>query len=134
MIQKKITQKSYTWNDIEIMIKSIINKIKQESLQFDFIVGIPRGGLIMGVMLSHQLNIPYMEFTDFINKPFGYGRILLVDEVAGRGTTLKRNLRFFDNLKTTMFTFNYKQQSVIKPYYYCEEVPNDVWIVYPWEN
>ena len=126
--------KTYSWEDINNMTNKIVEYVNKNNLQFEFVIGVPKGGLILGVMLSHRLNVPYMELSDFLNKPFSRMKILLVDEIVDRGNTMKRYLRYFDQLNTTIITLHYKSHSSIKPDYYVEEVPNDVWCVYPWES
>jgi len=130
---KQIKTKRYSWGDFTSQIQEIVDDIKSKKLKFDFVIGIPRGGSIMGVVLSHKLDIPYMELSDFTSKPFSYSNILLVDEIADTGETLKRRLRFFSRPKTTIITLNYKNQSTIIPDYYVEKVDNEDWVIYPWE-
>ena len=43
-----------SWNDIDEMVENLYQKLKEENI--DKVVGISRGGLIPGVMLSHKLN------------------------------------------------------------------------------
>ena len=48
----------YTWKEqVEDTLK-ICNKIEKDNFTPDVIVGVSRGGLIPGVMMSHKLGIP----------------------------------------------------------------------------
>ena len=54
-----MTKEYITWNKIEKAIDVIDEKIPKElKNQVRGIYGIPRGGLIPAVMLSHRLKIP----------------------------------------------------------------------------
>lgn len=133
MVQRKLKKELYSWNDFEDMVEQITHHIKDGGLEFDFIVGIPRGGLVLGVALSCRLNIPFMELNEFIAKPFNNAKILLVDDIAANGRAIKDKLRHFDRLDTTMFTLLYKEQSIIKPHYFIKQVGDDIRCVFPWE-
>ncbi len=43
-----------SWDDVDEMVEDLYHKLKDENI--DKVVGISRGGLIPGVMLSHKLN------------------------------------------------------------------------------
>ena len=45
-----------TWEDVEVGVQKIISKLPE----VDYVVGIPRGGLILAVMISHRLGIKHM--------------------------------------------------------------------------
>jgi len=84
------------------------------------IFGIPRGGLIIAVKLSHLLGVPLT-----LIQPLKDNNCLVVDDVADTGATLEK----FKNYKTA--TLHYKPWSSVKPTYYVEETTD--WIIYPWE-
>ena len=45
-----------SWDDVETSIERIVNEINEKELPIDSIYGIPRGGLIPAVILSHKLD------------------------------------------------------------------------------
>jgi len=53
--------------------------------------------------------------------------ILVVDDLVDTGKTIK------GLLQDTAVIF-YKPRSIVKPTFYVTEVPNDEWIVFPWEH
>jgi len=117
----------YEWVDIEIAVSNLCNKLKDES--FEAIYGIPRGGLIIAVMMSHKLDIPLItSLTNMSDKKF-----LVVDDIADTGKTLEKwkNLEVCNNAKFA--TIDYHEQSVVEPDYWINE-KGDKWIVYPWER
>ena len=49
----------YTWDEQLSDTDDICDQIEKDKFLPDVIVGISRGGLIPGVMISHKLNIPF---------------------------------------------------------------------------
>ncbi len=115
-----------SWEDIENDINILCNKIKER--KFQFITGLPRGGLIPAVLISHKLDITYKSLN--LSKAIEEGKYLLIDDIADSGETLI-DKKYKGYIKATL---HYKKHSLIKPDYYAREIPNDMWLVYPWEN
>jgi uncharacterized protein len=115
-----------SWEDIENDINILCNKIKER--KFQFITGLPRGGLIPAVLISHKLDITYKSLN--LSKAIEEDKYLLIDDIADSGETLI-DKKYKGYIKATL---HYKKHSLIKPDYYAREIPNDMWLVYPWEN
>ena len=122
-----MTQKVFmSWNWVDLQIEVLANKIGSNS-KFTVVTGIPRGGLIPAVMLSHKLGIKYMPYREAIKalKP-----VLVVDDIADTGYTLTElGTRGFS---TATLCFRYSTQYT--PEYYGEEITDDRWLVFPWEE
>ena len=73
------------WNDVGISIHSIANQIKANNKGYDSIYGVPRGGLIPAVMLSHRLGLPLATRS---RAKSGEGNVLVVDDIADTGRTV----------------------------------------------
>jgi len=115
------------WNKIFITPNQFQNDIIALSKlipenEFKNIYGIPRGGSIVEVYLSHfcKLNVTSKQSIAFLET-------LIVDDIADTGLTLTS----YKNFKIA--TVYYKPRSKIKPDYYVREVNNSDWIVFPWE-
>jgi len=122
-----MTEKVFmSWNWVDLQIEVLANKIGSNS-KFTVVTGIPRGGLIPAVMLSHKLGIKYMPYREAIKalKP-----VLVVDDIADTGYTLTElGSRGFS---TATLCFRYSTQYT--PQYYGEEITDDRWLVFPWEE
>lgn len=122
-----MTEKVFmSWNWVDLQIEVLANKIGSNS-KFTVVTGIPRGGLIPAVMLSHKLGIKYMPYREAIKalKP-----VLVVDDIADTGYTLTElGSRGFS---TATLCFRYSTQYT--PQYYGEEITNNRWLVFPWEE
>lgn len=116
----KVGHKVYlSWDDINILVEDLCNTIASSGAHITSITGIKRGGLIPAVMISHKLNIPYV---DRINKD-----TLVVDDICDTGETLKKSIALYTA------TLHYKPTAGFTPDFYAKEVGSD-WIVYPWER
>ena len=114
-----------SWQNVEEYIKKVSEKYCD--MEISGVYGIPRGGLILAVLISHKLNIPLLLApTD---------NCIIVDDICDSGESL---LHFYKNSSgnkankyhiTTMF---YKENKLVKPEFYMYE-KEDKWIVYPWE-
>ena len=89
-----------TWEDIDILVYKLYKKLKDENI--DKVVGISRGGLIPGIMLSHYLDAGFEplewqtrdgEFQDKI-KANGFNKNLkgtiFVDDICDSALTIKQ--------------------------------------------
>lgn len=119
------------WTQLETQVHLLCNKITEHVGPSDYykgVYGIPRGGLIIAVMISHRLNIPYVDRLQTL-----YGeRFLVVDDIADTGHTLQQmQAEVFKN--ADFATIHYNKESVVQPKYWVSE-KSDRWIVYPWES
>ena len=119
------------WGQLEESVSKLVSNIKE----VDYVVGIPRGGLIIAVMISHRLGIKHMtidhlekleEFDLDIDKK----RILIVDDISDSGQTLKR----YKKEGYTTATLDVRDTTVTVPDFYSNWIENADWIVYPWER
>jgi hypoxanthine phosphoribosyltransferase len=76
---------SWKWVDDQI------NKIgdKLEGLNLEFVAGIPRGGLIPAVMMSHAFGIKYISYSSAKMLPGDLRKkTLVVDDISDTGVTI----------------------------------------------
>jgi len=110
-----------TWDYIETAIDDIASQIKSSKLDIQHIYGMPRGGLIPAVMLSHKLDIPLLKVGMVLNN-----KVLIIDDICDSGLTLHKY-----NLPTA--TIHTKETASVQPTFHYEMIDKD-WIVYPWER
>src|SRR3989338_122374 len=114
----------YTWKQFESDCNKLAGLIKKSSWKFDSLYGIPRGGLVLAVRLSHKLGLPLI----MNNANVGKGT-LIVDDIADSGDTMIEFLRKKRYVTATLF---YSPSSKYTPTYFCREKTN--WVVFPWEE
>ena len=128
-----VVKKSFiSWDEFNDNVEKLVSKIKD----VDYIVGIPRGGLILAVTLSHKLDLKHMtvdhleklEDLNFLN--YDRKKILIVDDISDSGQTLK----YYKKAGYTTATLDVRSTTITKPDYYVNWIDNADWIVYPWEK
>ncbi len=108
-----------SWQDFDRAVEQMA--MICDGLSISAICGIPRGGLVLAVALSHRLELP------LLHKP--QPGCLLVDDVFETGRTLTP---FRDLEGATLLVWISKAQPL---WWQAVEVdPSPEWIVFPWEN
>ena len=85
----------------------------------DSVMGLPRGGLIPAVLISHQLGLPFVLHPG--------KNTIVVDDINDTGHTLSKAPGAY------WAVLHNKPTSKFKDCIYAKEV-GDQWIVYPWER
>ena len=116
-----------SWELIDECVTDIAFHLKDTGKDFKGVYGIPRGGVILAVLLSHKLDLPYVE------NPYDYqlDDFIVIDDIADTGETLKFYEETFE--KSYIVTIHEHEQSIVKPEYSVIN-KGDKWIVYPWET
>jgi hypoxanthine phosphoribosyltransferase len=109
-----------TWEMFHYAIIKLGEKIKSHK-DFKNIYGIPRGGLVVAVALSHYLNIPLIIHEEDITID-----TLIVDDISDTGNTLSR---YPNNILATIYITNHTK---VIPNHYVFTRKSD-WVTYPWE-
>lgn len=109
------------WNMIEEAVSKLADWARFNG-PFSSVFGVPRGGLIPAVMLSHKLNIPLLLSKQDITP-----QTLVVDDISDTGATLAE----FKKQKKATIYFHAKTQT--KPDTAVYE-KTDKWIKFAWEE
>jgi len=117
-----MTNLYYTWQEFEKDSNYLVKEIKATGLQFDGIYALPRGGLILGVYLSHHLELPLL-LSPTRNS-------LIVDDISNNGDSL---LHFINKGKLIATLFSTEWTKVVPNLYVHLKEHKEDWIVYPWE-
>ncbi len=110
-----------SWDDINILVDSLCNKIRFDQPNIDSIHGIPRGGLIPAVMVSHKLDLPYVNAVG--------PNTLVIDDICDSGVTLEKA----PGVYTAVLHFK-PHTSCFQPNLWANLHEGDEWLYYPWEN
>jgi len=120
-----ITSKIYvSWSEVEILVDNLCREIKENIPWVESIKGLPRGGLIPAVMVSHQLDLPLLTNIQPRNE-----NTVIIDDIADSGKTLEE----YKGWDTAVLHYKPHTSSVI-PTVYAEAFASDAWLVYPWER
>jgi len=142
-----------SWDFTYQLLIELAEKIRKSNYRPDLILGISRGGWPPARVISDFLenpniaNIKVEFYTDIskmskepiitqtISTPVEGKSILLVDDVADTGKTLKLvyNKLIENNAKDIkVATLYYKPKSVFKPDFFMMDTK--AWVVFPWER
>jgi len=128
-VEKRV-KKFITAQYIKVLTTKLSKRIQKSKKQYNSIFGVPRGGLVVAVYLSHRLNLPIVDKTG-INE-----HTLIVDDICDSGSTLyeiTKGLEIGKNLiLDTACLFFREQKSKFKPTYWVAQAKKD-WIVFPYE-
>ena len=119
-----MTKRYISWEEVETLVNILHDNILESGEDFDIIKGLPRGGLIPAVMLSHKLGISYASQVSLYQR----NALLVVDDICDSGKTL-------NTIQSPTAVLHYKPHtSIVEPTFYACKFESDDWIVYPWEN
>ena len=110
--------KYITLSDLSETIRKNIWKIPRD---IDFIIGIPRSGMIVASIISDYLNVPLVDINSFLsgNRPSGGGRlqyfyrnhrmtnkVLVIDDTVYSGTTMNNIKNTLSGIRTFQFIYS----------------------------
>lgn len=139
-----------SWKEAEYLIFQLAEQIRLDGFNPDCILSITRGGLIPAGILSYQLDIKIVNTvciesysgvdTRLSNPkwktgiPYEYLKekiLLVVDDVAETGQTLKEVLSKLENVSTVKSAVIYlKHQSSVTPDFFAATASE--WVLFPW--
>lgn len=115
------------WEEFEADMKSLAEKIriteKLTGIKFKDIAGIPRGGYIVAVRLSHLLSIPLVEQSNSRST-------IYCDDIVDSGKTLLR----YKKQRLFFVAWILKENAEYKPDLHIRKYPEIVWVNFPWEK
>ncbi|MAH51935.1 hypothetical protein CMI37_39320 [Candidatus Pacearchaeota archaeon] len=118
------------WNIIVMTADKLIKGIKKSKLKFKNIYGIPRGGMITAVLLSHRLNLPIVEKREISTET------LIVDDIVDSGVTMNNFSKEFElqhKAKPTFAALLQRYNASCSISLIGGIIKHDMWIVFPYE-
>ncbi|MFX0097820.1 MAG: phosphoribosyltransferase [Candidatus Hodarchaeota archaeon] len=143
---------SPNWNQIYTMLLELSERIQKSSFKPDIILGIARGGWVVGRIMSDLLsnkqtaNLKIEFYTDIaktaetprITQPVSTDvkdkRVLVCDDVSDTGKSLAVAVEYLKEKATKeikVACLHKKSWSIFTPDFYIADT--DDWIIYPWE-
>jgi hypoxanthine phosphoribosyltransferase len=147
-----------SWDEYHLLIERLALKVHASGWAFDQILCLARGGMRPGDVLSRVFDKPLaimstssyrsdsgtiqgrLELAQYITLPKGQlaGRVLLIDDLADSGLTLKavvdrlRGMPMISELRSAVLWV--KGVSSYTPDYFVESLPTSPWIHQPFER
>ena len=146
----------YPWNEMRRDVNTLCRDIVLDKFDPCCIVGISRGGLTPGVMMSHWLNKPFKpvkaalrdfpEWEDYLPRKTDE-RVLIVDDICDSGETFTRMKSYIKGprlnqplelpTEVRFASLWWNNECDFEPHYYAQECAKDsegIWIHFPWEH
>ena len=141
----------YKWKEMRRDVNTLCREIVLDKFDPDVIVGLSRGGLTPGVMMSHWMEKPfksikaslrdYPEWEDYMPRKSDE-RVLIVDDICDSGETFHKirehiNERKENGVDVRFATLWWNSECNFEPHYYVNSIMKDTtqtWIHFCWEN
>ena len=141
----------YKWKEMRRDVNTLCREIVLDKFDPDVIVGLSRGGLTPGVMMSHWMEKPFKsikaslrdfpEWEDYLPRKTDE-RVLIVDDICDSGETFHKirehiNERKENGVDVRFATLWWNNECNFEPHYYINEIAKDTtktWIHFCWEN
>ena len=113
------------WNEVEELVDKLCYQIKLDHSGIKYVHGLQRGGLIPAVLISHILDLKYIDTP----KHYEPDECLIVDDICDSGVTLEKWKGY------TTAVLHYKPHTAcVEPTIHAFTHRGDEWIIYPWER
>ncbi|MEA1917500.1 MAG: phosphoribosyltransferase family protein [Campylobacterota bacterium] len=142
--------KYYSYSDLETDTKILVSELKEH--QFETIVALARGGMILGQLIAYALDIrdiqtlkiesyddekkrDYVTITNTCNIKDG-AKVLIVDDIVDSGDTLKKVIEHLNekylHVELMSASIFYKKSALVEPDFKVKEAKE--WIDFFWES
>lgn len=143
-------KKIVTWRGTISLCNKIVKKLKDKYPNIlDYkIIGLSRGGLIPAVIISNMLNIRKvyaLGLKSYEEERQGevevyqvpeistMDKILLIDDISDSGESFKLTNEMLVGKDVVTVSLFLKHKTAFKPNVYGKAVPDEQWVVFPWE-
>ena len=146
----------YPWDEMRRDVNTLCREIVLDKFDPCCIVGLSRGGLLPGVMMSHWSNKPFKpvkaalrdfpEWEDYLPRKTDE-RVLIVDDICDSGETFTRMKNYIKGprmnqplelpTEVRFASLWWNNECDFEPHYYAQECAKDtegIWIHFPWEH
>ena len=121
-----------TWEQVGDYIKNVADIINGSEENYKGIFTFPRGGLVLGVMLSYKTGLP------LVTAPCK--DCIIIDDICDTGITMKKYSDLKHDKNYFLTSMYIKDDQLTKNgIYKCDinyayKVKTNNWIVFPWED
>jgi len=142
----------YSWEEMTRDVGALCRGITIDGFDPQVIVGLSRGGLTPGVMISHWMNKPFKpvqaalrdfaEWEDYLPRKTDE-RVLIVDDICDSGETFEKISEHIHknnskcDVRFASLWWNNENEANFEPHYYVQEIAKnteDIWLVFSWEE
>ena len=140
----------YGWKEMRRDVNVLCREIILNKFEPQVIVGLSRGGLVPGVMMSQWFNKPlkpvqaalrdFAEWEEYLPRKTDE-RVLIVDDICDSGETFEKISKHIHNnnnkCDVRFASLWWNNEVDYEPHYYARDMAKDsenIWLVFPWES
>ena len=153
-------EKFYDDKFVKSAVLEIARQMQIKNFSPDYVVGLSRGGLVPGVLLSHYLEIPFHALNKDDSNSFIFDdeydgkKILIIDDINDTGETFKKvstdeatiglnyeycgnNIKLISSSSIKYAALIHNEASAFESDfcgYTINKAENPEWCVFPWER
>jgi uncharacterized protein len=121
----------YSWEWLDKTVMELGEQILSSNQEIKYVTGVPRGGLIPSVMLSHYMNKQYKSYSDAMELTTPERqKVLVIDDISDTGETLLTAEKF----GFVTATLTVRHSTIFFPDYHIHNIEDERWLVFPWER
>lgn len=141
-----MNKQPFNFKEFKDSINILHQQIKNSGINYHYVIGLSRGGLVPGVAISHKLDVPFIpvkwsttekkgniEVMDLAENP--RNNLLVIDDILDSGVTMKTFLDYHGKMDVGVIYYNTEQ--IVVPNYYVRSIKRSVfpdWIDFWWES
>lgn len=129
--ERSLSKETYvaTWENVDWWIWNICDYLDRcHKDRFKFVYGIPRGGLIPAVYISHKIGAKFLTRTDdYIGS--SWNNILIVEDVVDTGKSIRTFQKFYSDMPIISLV-----RKPWAPEIMYHALETEKFVIFPWEN
>ncbi|HUT06000.1 MAG TPA: phosphoribosyltransferase [Nitrosopumilaceae archaeon] len=132
MIVTNSNSEKVSWSEVELLIKTLSEKIISMPRKFSSISTISRGGLVPSRLLADHLGFD----TILVDQKKISSDSIFVDDIYDSGNTFKKIINKVDQPSDLVYVtlFARRGKRYPKQLIYAKKTKNNSYIVYPWDK
>ena len=132
MIVTNSNSEKVSWSEVELLIKTLSEKIISMPRKFSSISTISRGGLVPSRLLADHLGFD----TILVDQKKISSDSIFVDDIYDSGNTFKKIINKVDQPSDLVYVtlFARRGERYPKQLIYAKKTKNDIYVVYPWDK
>lgn len=120
------------WPTYIDLCQGLAFKVGEAETHKTYVTGPPRGGLMPALVISHMLDMRFLEWTQFVDWWCGNSdsirEVLIVDDITCTGGTLSC---YPAHTKAVVFK---RVTSTVIPQIFLKEILENIWVKFPYEK
>lgn len=120
------------WNYAETLCRKVAMQVLEDSFKPEKIVALAKGGWYVSMVLSDYLGVEAVSIDLKRKEKISAKKVLIVDDFINTGNTMKKALSSIMAEEAKTCALLMLQASEFVPDYLGEYVPENIWVIFPW--